>query len=86
CILTFMDTCYIAHRNSISTPVLEGFQECVAKYHELCDVFITTGTLKAVSLSHQHTLSHYHFSIQLFGSPNGLRSSITELKHRVPVR
>ncbi|KAF8265989.1 hypothetical protein EI94DRAFT_1441224, partial [Lactarius quietus] len=86
CISTFMDACYIAHRDSISTPVLEGFRECVVKYHELRDVFVTTGTLKVVSLPRQHALSHYHFSIQPFGSPIGLHSSITESKHRVPVR
>ncbi|KAF8257006.1 hypothetical protein EI94DRAFT_1774697 [Lactarius quietus] len=86
CISTFMDACYITCWNAISSLVLERFQECVAKYHELHDVFLTTGTLKTVSLPRQHALSHYHFSIQLFGSPNGLCSSITESKHRVSVK
>ncbi|KAF8269032.1 hypothetical protein EI94DRAFT_1771396 [Lactarius quietus] len=86
CILTFMDTCYITCWNSISSLVLKCFQKCVVKYHELCNVFLTTGTLKMVSLPCQHALSHYHFSIQLFGSPNGLCSSITESKHRVSVK
>ncbi|KAF8259080.1 hypothetical protein EI94DRAFT_1774021 [Lactarius quietus] len=75
CILTFMDACYIARWNATSSP-----------YHELRDIFLTTGTLKMVSLPCQHALSHYHFSIQLFGSPNGLCSSITESKHRVSVK
>ena len=34
-----------------------------------------------ISLPRQHSLLHYIRSIQLFGSPNGLCSSITESKH-----
>jgi len=35
----------------------------------------------SISLPRQHTLSHYYKLIQLFSSPNGLCSSITESKH-----
>ncbi|KAI9449318.1 hypothetical protein BJY52DRAFT_1206403 [Lactarius psammicola] len=40
-----------------------------------------SGVCMSISLPHQHALSHYALSIQLFGSPNGLCSSITESKH-----
>ena len=33
------------------------------------------------SLPRQHTMKHYTDMIELFGAPNGLCSSITELKH-----
>jgi hypothetical protein len=35
----------------------------------------------SISLPRQHSLLHYIRSIHLFGSPNGLCSSITESKH-----
>ncbi|KAK7007132.1 hypothetical protein R3P38DRAFT_2554040, partial [Favolaschia claudopus] len=34
-----------------------------------------------ISLPRQHSLVHYPRSVYLFGSPNGLCSSITESKH-----
>ncbi|KAJ7106759.1 hypothetical protein C8R44DRAFT_541879, partial [Mycena epipterygia] len=44
-------------------------------------VFIQTGVRTTISLPRQHSLVHYPRSICLFGSPNGLCSSITESKH-----
>ena len=38
------------------------------------------------SLPRQHALIHYVLNIKLFGSPNGLCSSITESKHIVAVK
>ncbi|KAI9444386.1 hypothetical protein BJY52DRAFT_1206719 [Lactarius psammicola] len=64
CISTFIDACYVAHRNTISTSALEW-----------------SGVRMSISLPRQHALSHYALLIQLFGSPNGLCSSITESKH-----
>jgi hypothetical protein len=62
-------------------PALELFQERVAQFHELRKIFITSSVRASISLPQQHALSHYFMSIQLFGSPNGLCSSITESKH-----
>jgi hypothetical protein len=81
CFANFMSACYIARRNVISACALKWFQECVAKFHELCNIFITTGVHKSISLPCQHTLEYYYLVIQLFGSPNGLCSSIMESKH-----
>ncbi|KAH9029736.1 hypothetical protein EDB84DRAFT_1562744 [Lactarius hengduanensis] len=81
CISRFMDACYLARRNAISGSGLDRFQESVAQFHELRNIFITSGVRTSISLPRQHALVHYHFSIQLFGSPNGLCSSITESKH-----
>ncbi|KAK6992785.1 hypothetical protein R3P38DRAFT_3408214 [Favolaschia claudopus] len=44
-------------------------------------IFIETGVRVDISLPRQHSLVHYIPSIRLFGSPNGLCSSITESKH-----
>ena len=51
------------------------------QFHELCHIFIIEGVCESISLPRQHALPHYLTSIILFGSPNGLCSSITESKH-----
>ena len=76
-----MNACYIAHRNAITTSVLELFLVRVAQFHELRDIFIITGVCETISLPRQHSLCHYTMTIRLFGSPNGLCSSIMESKH-----
>lgn len=81
CISKFMNACYIARRNAISASALDQLQESVAQFHELRNIFITSGVRTSITLPRQHALVHYHMSIQLFGSPNGLCSSITESKH-----
>ncbi|KAI9450796.1 hypothetical protein BJY52DRAFT_1125681 [Lactarius psammicola] len=81
CISTFIDACYVARRSAISALALEWFRERVAQFHEQRQIFIRSGVRMSISLPRQHALSHYALSIQLFGSPNGLCSSITESKH-----
>ena len=81
CIAAFMNACYIARRNVIKGPALEHFQTCVEQFHHLRNIFIQAGVRASISLPRQHALSHYYYAIQLFGSPNGLCSSITESKH-----
>jgi hypothetical protein len=85
-ISAFIEACYIVHRNPISAPMLECFKEWVAKFHELRNIFIAEGVRVSISLPWQHALSHYYKAVQLFGSPNGLCSSITESKHIVAVK
>ncbi|KAH9996959.1 hypothetical protein BJV74DRAFT_877360 [Russula compacta] len=65
CVSAFLDFCYIARRDTITKA------------------FVGTARVDGdqVSLPRQHSLKHYLRSIQLFGSPNGLCSSITESKH-----
>ena len=81
CLSAFMEACYIARQNAISAPMLDRFKDYVDKFHELRDIFITLSVCSSISLPRQHALAHYYYSIQLFGSPNGLCSSITESKH-----
>ena len=81
CIATFMDACYIARRNAITGPALLHFRSCVEKFHALRNIFIQAGVRSSISLPRQHALNHYFYAIHLFGSPNGLCSSITESKH-----
>ena len=80
-IATFMDVCYIAHHNAIMAPALEHFCESVEKFHELYNIFIEASVCNSISVPRQHALKHFYRSIHLFGSPNCLCSSITDLKH-----
>ncbi|KAL1697802.1 hypothetical protein EV121DRAFT_163742, partial [Schizophyllum commune] len=77
----FLDFCYLARRNSITSSMLTKMEDTLARFHELRQVFIDVGVRVDISLPRQHSLKHYVPSILLFGSPNGLCSSITESKH-----
>ncbi|KAF8889756.1 hypothetical protein CPB84DRAFT_1816420 [Gymnopilus junonius] len=80
-IAIFMDACYIARRKAISAPALQHLKECIETFHQVRTVFIALGIHASILLPRQHALFHYWPSIQLFSSPNGLCSSITESKH-----
>ncbi|KAH9039755.1 hypothetical protein EDB84DRAFT_1587671 [Lactarius hengduanensis] len=81
CIAAFMDACYITRRNAINSPSLEHLRDCVKTFHRLRAIFVETGARISLSLPCQHALEHFYNAIHLFGSPNGLCSSITESKH-----
>ena len=76
-----MDLCYIFRRNAITTTALKTAEGLLDQFHNLRRVFIDAGVRSSISLPRQHALIHYLTSIPLFGSPNGLCSSITESKH-----
>lgn len=81
CLTAFMDLCYIFRRNAITTTALKTAEGLLDQFHNLRRVFIDAGVRSSISLPRQHALIHYLTSIPLFGSPNGLCSSITESKH-----
>src|SRR5436190_24087350 len=81
CIAAFMECCYIARRNAITSSDLETFEQHLARFQDLRNIFVETGVRKSLSLPRQHALSHYVRKIELFGSPNGICSSITESMH-----
>ncbi|KAG7085821.1 hypothetical protein E1B28_003359 [Marasmius oreades] len=77
----FMECCYIARKNSLTTDDLATFELHRSRFYMYRQIFVTTGVRDDTSLPRQHSLQHYPRSIRLFGSPNGLCSSITESKH-----
>ncbi|KIY65261.1 hypothetical protein CYLTODRAFT_400697 [Cylindrobasidium torrendii FP15055 ss-10] len=77
----FIDFCYLVRRNAIDTDALSQIQKKLDEFHHYRRIFIDTGVRDTISLPRQHSLTHYPRSIVLFGSPNGLCSSITESKH-----
>ncbi|KAJ7312556.1 hypothetical protein DFH08DRAFT_918007 [Mycena albidolilacea] len=78
---SFMDFCYLVRRNAISAPDLTGIKNALDTFHHHRQIFIDCGVRIDISLPRQHSLVHYPRFIRLFGSPNGLCSSITESKH-----
>ncbi|TBU53492.1 hypothetical protein BD310DRAFT_774757, partial [Dichomitus squalens] len=87
CIAAFLDFCYLARRPTHDTKTLHDMDVALTKFHELRTIFEDIGVRPdGISLPRQHALIHYIKSIQLFGSPNGLCSSITESKHIVAVK
>lgn len=84
----FLDFCYIARRNSHTVDDLEELKTALDEFHFHRQVFIGTAGVNGdqISLPRQHSLVHYRRSIELFGSPNGLCSSITESKHKESVK
>ncbi|KAH9986224.1 hypothetical protein BJV77DRAFT_1061839 [Russula vinacea] len=83
CLSALLDFCYIARRNALTADDLEDLQQALTHFHHHREVFIGTAGVNGerISLPRQHSLVHYLRSIQRFGSPNGLCSSITESKH-----
>jgi hypothetical protein len=81
CLSAFMNCCYIVWRNAITTSDITSFRHYLAEFHQLRQIFITTGIWDDISLPRQHTLMHYPNAIERFGSPNGTCTSQTEAKH-----
>ncbi|KAJ7500565.1 hypothetical protein B0H11DRAFT_2155527 [Mycena galericulata] len=81
CIAAFLEFCYLARRNALDSDTMIEMGAAVDRFHIHRDIFIQTGVRVDISLPRQHSLIHYLPSIRLFGSPNGLCSSITESKH-----
>ena len=49
CLSAFMEACYIVRQNAISAPMLDRFQECVDKFHELHNIFIALSVTDELS-------------------------------------
>ena len=76
-----MNFCYLVRRNAITSDTLREIENTLAQFHHHRKIFIETGVREDISLPRQHALKHYPRGICLFGSPNGLCSSMTESKH-----
>ncbi|KAG1827440.1 uncharacterized protein BJ212DRAFT_1443481 [Suillus subaureus] len=76
-----LEFCYLVHRNTITECTLDEIQDAVSCFHQYHEGFKTSGVIPTFSLPQQHSLMHYAHVIRLFGTPNGLCSSITGSKH-----
>ena len=60
---------------------INELEDALQRYHHHHKIFLDTGVRTGFNLPCQHALIHYAKAIHLFGSPNGLCSSITKSKH-----
>ncbi|KAH9941016.1 hypothetical protein B0H21DRAFT_870312 [Amylocystis lapponica] len=82
CFAAYLDFCYLARRSAHDTQTLVAMQEALDRFHRYRVIFEEEGIrADGFSLPRQHALEHYIQNIRLFGSPNGICSSITESKH-----
>ncbi|KAI9056389.1 hypothetical protein FKP32DRAFT_1586143 [Trametes sanguinea] len=87
CISAFLDFSYLARRSSHDTLTLDAMDAALARFCALRQVFVETGVRPdGFSLPRQHALLHYTRMIKLFGSPNGVCTSISESKHIAAVK
>ena len=87
CVVAFLGICYIIQLNAIDSCVIENqLTNALDQYDQYCQYFLTTSVCKRFNLPCNHAWKHIIQAIQLFSSPNGLCSLITELKHIVAVK
>ena len=83
----FLDFCYIARKDMLDDDSLAALNTALGRFHHHRKIFQETGVRPTgFSLPRQHSLVHYHDHIKKFGAPNGLSSSITELKHITAIK
>jgi hypothetical protein len=81
-IQAFLELCYLIRRETHTERSLRNITNTLCRFHHHRRAFVVAGILPdGISLPRQHALVHYCPLIEAFGSPNGLCSSITELKH-----
>ncbi|KAH9906112.1 uncharacterized protein B0H18DRAFT_898855 [Fomitopsis serialis] len=82
CFAAYLDFCYLARRSAHDDNSLAAMEDALNRFHRHRAIFKDIGIRpEGFSLPRQHTLVHYITGIRLFGSPNGICSSITESKH-----
>ncbi|KAI9436206.1 hypothetical protein H4582DRAFT_1816790, partial [Lactarius indigo] len=78
----FLDFCYLVRRDMFNNDTLGLVQDALDRFHQFRLIFQAVGVRpNGFSLPQQHSLCHYRHLICMFGTPNGLCSSITESKH-----
>jgi hypothetical protein len=79
-IANLIEFCYLVRRDVIDEDTLDAVDDALNSFHENREAFRAVRP-QGFSLPRQHSLVHYRRSIELFGAPNGLCTSITENKH-----
>ncbi|KAF8872520.1 hypothetical protein CPB84DRAFT_1854424 [Gymnopilus junonius] len=79
-IANLIEFCYLARRDILDEDTLDQMDSALSDFHENREIFRSVRP-DGFSLPRQHSLVHYRRSIELFGAPNGVCSSITENKH-----
>lgn len=90
CFNAYPDFCYIVRMNTFTEQVLDSLDEALKQFHKYQVIFrqldVRGPTTSRFLLPCQHVMAHYQRHIENFGAPNGLCSSIMELKHIAAVK
>ncbi|KAG2037780.1 hypothetical protein BDR03DRAFT_933822 [Suillus americanus] len=82
CFRAFLKFCYLVRQDIIMENMLEEIKEALDRFHCYHKIFQETSVrFDGFSLPCQHSLMHYVMLIHIFGTPNGVCSSVTESKH-----
>lgn len=81
CLVAFTDFCFATRLSAHDTDTLHEMEQYLRRFQDLRDIFRDEDIRDTFSLPRQHALVHYVHAIRLFGSLNGLCSSITESAH-----
>jgi hypothetical protein len=84
CFVALLNFAYLARRNVHDTATIRKMGHALDRFHDARVFFEEAGIRddgNGFNLPRQHGLVHYTWGIHMFGSPNGLDSSITENKH-----
>jgi hypothetical protein len=81
-----MDFCYHARLAVHDSKTIDKMTSALERFEDLREVFRDEGVRTNFALPRQHALFHYTLGIRLFGSLNGLCSSLTESKHICAVK
>lgn len=80
--VAFTNFCYTARREVLDTDSIAELRAHLEDFRRHRVIFEQKGVRPdKLSLPRSHSLGHYADSIEEFGAPNGLCSSITESKH-----
>ncbi|KDQ19208.1 hypothetical protein BOTBODRAFT_170341 [Botryobasidium botryosum FD-172 SS1] len=87
CVRSFLNLCYLLHQYLHDNNNLDKIDATLAEYYHHHEFFRQAGVCpNGFRQPRQHALGHYQRLITLFGSPNGLCSSITESRHITAVK
>ncbi|KAF8871196.1 hypothetical protein CPB84DRAFT_1855134 [Gymnopilus junonius] len=79
-IANLIEFCYLVRRDVIDDDTLGEIDAALSDFHQNREAFRCVRP-DGFSLPRQHSLTHYRRSIELYGAPNGICSSIMENKH-----
>lgn len=84
CVAALLNFAFLARRSAHDMEALDAMEQALEPFHKYCGAFKDAGIRgDGFSLPRQHALVHYVENIKLFGSPNGICSSITESAHSI---
>jgi hypothetical protein len=84
--VSFIECCHIIQRKDFDERSLDDLEHAIDAFFRDVKIFETLGVRTNMNLPLQHSLRHYRYVIEQFGSPSGHDTSITENRHRSAVK